>query len=127
MEDRNKRSASQVALEESKISNVPEDQRTESPEELKKKRREKIFRWVKMISFLVIIIGLIVFIIVESGRVSSWLESFLTWVEENEVLGMFIFVIVYILATVLFVPGLILTLGAGFIYAGLLSKSNNIS
>ena len=48
--------------------------------------------------------------------VGEWLEGFLTWVEESGVLGMFVFMLVYVIATVCFVPGLILTLGAGFIF-----------
>lgn len=70
-----------------------------------------------MIIFLLVVIALVVFIAVENERVGKWLESFLKWVEENEALGAFVFVLVYIVATVLFVPGLILTLGAGFVYS----------
>jgi uncharacterized membrane protein YdjX (TVP38/TMEM64 family) len=66
--------------------------------------------------FLCIIIFLVVFIAIERTMVAGWIESFLQWVEDNAILGMFVFILVYIVATVLFVPGLILTLGAGFIF-----------
>jgi uncharacterized membrane protein YdjX (TVP38/TMEM64 family) len=82
-------------------------------------KKDKIIRWAKMIGFLLVLIGLVIFIAIENEMVSDWLESFLIWVEENEVLGGFVFILVYIIATVLFIPGLILTLGAGFVYGNI--------
>lgn len=81
-----------------------------------KTRKEKIISWVKIGIFVCVILFLIIFIAVESEMVGEWMEGFLVWVEESEVLGMFVFMLVYVLATVMFVPGLILTLGAGFIF-----------
>jgi uncharacterized membrane protein YdjX (TVP38/TMEM64 family) len=69
-----------------------------------------------MLIFLSIVIFLVVFIAVETEMVGEWMESFLLWVEESGFLGVLVFVLVYIMATVCFVPGLILTLGAGFIF-----------
>lgn len=48
--------------------------------------------------------------------VGEWLQTFNQWVEELGAIGMVVFIAVYILATVLFLPGAILTLGAGFAF-----------
>ena len=82
----------------------------------KKLRKDKIVNRVRMGVFAVVLIGLVVFVAVENKKVGRWVADFLEWVENNTVLGMVVFVLVYIVATVLFVPGLILTLGAGFVY-----------
>jgi len=93
----------------------PEEEPTE-PGPPEQSRKEKIITWVKIGIFIAIILFLIIFIAVESEMVGEWLEGFLTWVEDSGVLGMFVFMLVYVVATVCFVPGLILTLGAGFIF-----------
>ncbi|HKJ86238.1 MAG TPA: TVP38/TMEM64 family protein [Spirochaetia bacterium] len=48
--------------------------------------------------------------------VNTYLRSLLDWVREQGVLGVIVFAGVYITATVFFIPGSILTLGAGFVY-----------
>ncbi len=48
--------------------------------------------------------------------VKEWLNSFNQWVGGLGPIGVVIFIIVYALATVLFVPGSVLTVGAGFIF-----------
>lgn len=48
--------------------------------------------------------------------VNTYLRELLDWVREQGVLGVIVFAGVYIIATVLFIPGSILTLGAGFVY-----------
>jgi len=66
-----------------------------------------------------IVIGFIIYIIVDSQRdnnVKRLSQDFLQWVEENPTEGVFAFVGVYFIATVLFIPGSILTLGAGFVF-----------
>merc|ERR1711933_573887 len=42
---------------------------------------------------------------------------FLEWIEENPIIGMFAFMGLYFIATILFIPGSILTLGGGFIFS----------
>jgi hypothetical protein len=52
------------------------------------------------------------------GHFAMGVESFLEWIEANPVGGIFVFMLVYfVVAKVLFVPGSILTLGAGFFFA----------
>lgn len=48
--------------------------------------------------------------------VNTYLRRLLDWIREVGLAGVAVFAAVYITATVLFVPGSILTLGAGFVY-----------
>jgi len=48
--------------------------------------------------------------------VQQWLRSFNNWVGQMGVVGIFIFIGTYALATVLLAPGSILTIGAGFAF-----------
>jgi len=75
---------------------------------------------IKKILFGIILLAFIVYAIVDSlttGYIRTGVQTFLEWIEENPVPGIFVFMVVYLLATVLFVPGSILTLGAGFVFA----------
>lgn len=47
---------------------------------------------------------------------SYFLRQLITWVQNQGVAGVALFIAVYILATVLFIPGSILTLGAGAVF-----------
>lgn len=70
--------------------------------------------------FALIIVGFIAYVIADSlttGHVSGAVQDFLAWIEENPVIGIFAFIGVYFVATVFFIPGSILTLGAGFVFA----------
>ena len=48
--------------------------------------------------------------------VKDWIREFVDWVKQLGPLGVVIFIIVYALATVLFLPGWIFTVSAGLIY-----------
>lgn len=48
--------------------------------------------------------------------IAGWLESFNVWVAGLGPKGMIVYVAAYVLATVLFVPGSIITLAAGFLF-----------
>lgn len=48
-----------------------------------------------------------------SSCVSDGIEQFLAWIEANVVVGFFVYSLAYMLATVLFVPGSLLTIGGG--------------
>src|SRR5437870_11449725 len=48
--------------------------------------------------------------------VQQWLRNFSDWVGQIGVVGIFIFIIVYAVATVLLAPGSVLTIGAGFTF-----------
>lgn len=75
---------------------------------------------IKKIAIASVILGLIIFVIMDSltnKYVKDGIDVFLSWIESNPVPGMFAFSGVYFVATVLFIPGSILTLGGGFIFA----------
>jgi len=83
-----------------------------------KNNQTKSCPWGKIIVG-VILLSLIVFVIVDSlttKYITSGFETFLEWIETNLVAGVFAFMGVYFVATVLFIPGSILTLGSGFVF-----------
>src|SRR2546429_1336248 len=68
----------------------------------------------RLIALLVSVIAL--FLAMRFLPVQQWLKSFNDWVGQMGVVGVFIFIGVYILATLLLAPGSILTIGAGFAF-----------
>lgn len=68
----------------------------------------------RVIAFLAIIIGL--FLAMRFLPVQQWLRSFNDWVGHMGAAGIFVFVIVYAVATIVMAPGSILTIGAGFAF-----------
>ena len=68
----------------------------------------------RLVALVVIVIGLLL-----GARflpVQQWLRSFNDWVGQMGLAGIFIFIAVYAVATVLLAPGTILTMGAGFAF-----------
>ena len=66
-----------------------------------------------------IFLGLAVVILLAAAvflPVTDWLPALVTWVRDLGALGVLAYAVVYILATVLMMPGSILTLAAGFMY-----------
>jgi uncharacterized membrane protein YdjX (TVP38/TMEM64 family) len=64
-------------------------------------------------------IGLAVVALVLAARVlpvQEWLKGFETWVKGMGAAGMVLYGAVYVIAVLLFVPGIVLTLGAGFLF-----------
>jgi uncharacterized membrane protein YdjX (TVP38/TMEM64 family) len=68
----------------------------------------------RLVVLILIVIAL--FLTMRFLPVQQWLRSFSDWVGEMGAAGIFIFVVVYALATVLMAPGSILTIGAGFAF-----------
>ena len=66
--------------------------------------------------FLVIIYVILDYTVPGLGYVSDILTAFLEWVEDNPALGAVAFSVVYVISTILFIPGLFLTLGAGLVF-----------
>ena len=69
---------------------------------------------LRIATFAVILIGL--FIATRFLPIGKYLTDFLEYVRSLGYLGYALFLVVYVAATVLMVPGLILTLGAGFVF-----------
>ena len=67
---------------------------------------------------LVVLIAIIIalFLAMKFLPIQQWLRSFNDWVGQMGVAGIFIFIGVYAVATVLLAPGAILTIGAGFAF-----------
>jgi uncharacterized membrane protein YdjX (TVP38/TMEM64 family) len=68
----------------------------------------------RLAALIVIVIAL--FLAMRFLPVQQWLRSFNDWVGQMGIAGVFIFIAVYALATVLLAPGSVLTLGAGFAF-----------
>jgi len=87
------------------------------PEEEKEKNSKSR---IQKIIIGVLLVAFVTYVIIDSattGYIRTGVQSFLEWIENNPIPGFFVFMVVYFFATVLFVPGSILTLGAGFVFA----------
>lgn len=69
---------------------------------------------LKLVVLAFVVIGL--FVAAKFLPVEQWLKSFNGWVSHMGVAGIIIFIGAYAIATVLLLPGSILTLGAGFAF-----------
>ncbi len=67
---------------------------------------------------LVVLIGIVIalFLAMKFLPVREWLRNFNEWVGHMGAVGIFVFIVVYAVATVLLAPGSILTIGAGFAF-----------
>jgi uncharacterized membrane protein YdjX (TVP38/TMEM64 family) len=76
---------------------------------------QKAWRFpLKWAGFAVLLIGL--FAAVRLLPVNQWLEAFNEWVSNLGPWGIVIFIGAYVLATIMLVPGSMLTVGAGFVF-----------
>jgi uncharacterized membrane protein YdjX (TVP38/TMEM64 family) len=73
---------------------------------------------LRRIVVLAVLAGLIIAAFILPVR--AWLESVLKWVEDIGYIGVAVVVAIYIIATPLFFPGSVLTLGAGFLFGVIL-------
>ena len=71
--------------------------------------------WLKIV-ILVMIVTFIVLAIVFNKFTGKVLKDFLEWMENNAAAGSFAFIGIYWFCTVMFIPGSILTLGAGLVF-----------
>lgn len=72
---------------------------------------KKYWKWIALLVALILISVAISFL-----PVGQWVKSFTDWVRHLGVAGAFIFIGVYALASVLFLPGAIFTIAAGLVY-----------
>jgi hypothetical protein len=72
--------------------------------------------WTIRICIILGLVGLALWIIFDRDRLTGVFKDFIDWLQDNPILAPFVLTIVYIFATIFFIPGLILTLGAGFAF-----------
>jgi len=75
---------------------------------------------IKKMILGLLLLGFIIFVIVDSltnKYARDTILQFLEWIEENPTLGVVAFIGVYFICTICFIPGSILTLGAGFVFS----------
>lgn len=65
---------------------------------------------------IVLLILAIILAFVFRAQVSEGLQSFATWIRNHKVLGPVLLMLAYIITTIAFIPGSILTLGAGWAF-----------
>ena len=68
----------------------------------------------KIILFVGILVSLIVLVLV--FPVTDWLQTAVLWIQENPTFSYPLFILLYAAATVLMLPGSVLTLAAGFVF-----------
>ena len=76
------------------------------------------------------LLAFIAFVIADSAtdnRTGAAVSAFLEWIESNVIAGVFAFMGVYFVATVLFIPGSVLTLGGGFVFGKALGLGQGIA
>ena len=71
-------------------------------------------KYTKWILLVLIVVALLILSAVLP--VKDWIRAFINWVQELGPIGVVVFVVAYALATVLFLPGWIFTVGAGLVY-----------
>jgi len=89
-------------------------------------RTRNVLKWV----IAILLLGFVIYLIADSftsKHVSEALSAFLEWMEDNIVEGSFAFAGVYVLCTVLFVPGSVLTLGEGYIYGRAMNTGTGVA
>ena len=69
-----------------------------------------------------LILAFIIYVVIDSSSsgnkdIASISSEFLSWVEDHPVIGVFAVIGVYTVATILFIPGFVLTVGSGFVFA----------
>ena len=72
---------------------------------------KKYWKWI-LLALIVIALSIASVVL----PVKDWIRSFITWVQQLGPIGVVVFIAAYALATVLFLPGWIFTVGAGLVY-----------
>ncbi len=75
------------------------------------KTGSNVGNWILRITIVAALIAALVFL-----PISEWLQSAIDYIEDLGATGVIVFIVLYIIAAVFFLPGSVLTLGAGAIY-----------
>jgi len=81
-----------------------------------KKEKKHWSYWVIRVLIILAIITVIVLAIIYRKEVGAKMTGLVTWISKNPAAGAFSLIGIYVVATVLFIPGSILTLGAGWAF-----------
>lgn len=85
--------------------------------------------WGKLF-FGLSLLAILLYVVIDSlttKHISNGFQSFLLWMETHLIVGIFAFTLVYFAATVLFIPGSILTLGSGFVFGTLMGLGPGVA
>lgn len=91
----------------------------ENPKEEIRRNQESSFQKIHII-LAVCVLALVMVALIWVLPVNSYLAALLKWTESLGFWGPFVVISAYIIATVLFLPGSVLTLGAGFLFGVLM-------
>eukprot|EP00013_Stygamoeba_regulata_P008272 CAMPEP_0177686930 /NCGR_PEP_ID=MMETSP0447-20121125/33839_1 /TAXON_ID=0 /ORGANISM="Stygamoeba regulata, Strain BSH-02190019" /LENGTH=705 /DNA_ID=CAMNT_0019197101 /DNA_START=34 /DNA_END=2151 /DNA_ORIENTATION=- len=72
--------------------------------------------WLKLSVLLILLTAIIVCLAVFHSQIQQGLVDFLNWIQGLGALGPVLLVLIYIVACVLFIPGSVITIGAGFVF-----------
>jgi len=73
-------------------------------------------RYLVLIILGILLVLVIIDLSTSSQHIQHWLKELLSWMEFHPYAGVLVFILVYALCTVLFIPGAILTIGCGFTF-----------
>jgi uncharacterized membrane protein YdjX (TVP38/TMEM64 family) len=70
--------------------------------------------------YIVVLLSIIIALAIIDAKTTKYLETFymtlIDWLSSHLLLGIFVVIIIYIIATILFIPGSILTIGTGYAF-----------
>jgi hypothetical protein len=121
--------SSSLTLTDEIIINHATDSTANANENMIIKLKRYTCPWGKLVVGLSLL-AIILYVIIDSlttKHIASGFQSFLTWMETHLIAGAFAFTFVYFAATVLFVPGSILTLGSGFVFGKLMGLGPGVA
>ena len=104
-----------------KLQDNPENNRSEQPHIIKELYTFFLRRSWKKKLFTILAVGMIIPVILDvfilrTGYVTTFLDNFLEWMRENELLGVWSYIAVLAVASLIFIPPSILIFGAGFTF-----------
>ena len=104
-----------------KLQELPENNRSEQPHIIKELYTFFLRRSWKKKLFTFLAVGMIIPVILDvfilrTGYVTNFLDNFLEWMRENELLGVWSYIAVLAVASLIFIPPSILIFGAGFTF-----------
>ncbi|KAL7502150.1 hypothetical protein ACHAWX_000473 [Stephanocyclus meneghinianus] len=100
-------------------SSTPSNPSQPSVEDAPTLHENKITARIKKLLIIIPILVLLLFAVIDSQtsrHIQNAFQSLLDWISTHLAAGIFVLIAVYILATVAFLPGSILTVGSGFVY-----------